>query len=284
MKRLVGILFLETVLIGLLHRLAVMFPVDWANLSVWIQFTPTDQVLMGAFRYLALALTYWLLLSTLSFAFGMIARLPRLVRSVEWATLPVIRNAARRAVALSLATSTMAPTMALVSPTAYASHQTVEDEHPNGDSELGGNDQQPGAVVIGVAGKSAFIPPGATVPRQTPGAEASVPTPRLAKPPSAPGPPSPLLPPVLPLDTQPESVSQASTSHIVERGDNLWTIANEYLKDEYLRAGLPDVPLTEQEIASYWGRLVELNQSRLRSQNPDLIFPGEVIELPPTQG
>lgn len=286
MKRLVGILTLETALIGVLHHSAVIFPVDWASLSVWMQFTPTDQVLMGAFRYVALALTYWLLLSTVIVAFGVVAQLPRLVRSVEWATLPFVRTAARRAVALSLATSAIAPTVALISPMAHASHQTVEDGHPKGDAELGWRDEQPDTVVIGMSDGGTFIPPGATVPRQATVSEASVPTPRLSNPSLNPGPPTPLLPSVAKVEAV---TREEAGSHLVVRGDNLWMIATEYLRGEQLKAerlqaDLPDVKLTKQDIASYWGRLVELNRPRLRSENPDLIFPGEIIELPPTNG
>jgi hypothetical protein len=39
--------------------------------------------------------------------------------------------------------------------------------------------------------------------------------------------------------------------------------------------------LSNGEIAAYWVRVVEANQGRLRSGDPDLIYPDEDIELPP---
>jgi nucleoid-associated protein YgaU len=60
----------------------------------------------------------------------------------------------------------------------------------------------------------------------------------------------------------------------VVAGDHLWAIAGRRLTE--VRGQAPD----EGEHAGYWVRLVDANRGRLRSGDPDLIFPGEVIELP----
>ena len=57
-------------------------------------------------------------------------------------------------------------------------------------------------------------------------------------------------------------------------GENLWTIARDHL------AAGPDEP-TSQEVAEYVARVREANRNRLVSGDPDLIFPGETIVLPP---
>ncbi len=57
-------------------------------------------------------------------------------------------------------------------------------------------------------------------------------------------------------------------------GDHLWAIAGKRLTE--VRGQTPD----EGEHARYWVRLVDANRGRIRSGDPDLIFPGEVIELP----
>jgi nucleoid-associated protein YgaU len=66
--------------------------------------------------------------------------------------------------------------------------------------------------------------------------------------------------------------------HTVRPGDNLWTIAEARLVQ--VEGG----PITDADVVSYWVRTVELNRSRLRSGDPDLIFPGEIIELPLLEG
>jgi len=62
---------------------------------------------------------------------------------------------------------------------------------------------------------------------------------------------------------------------IIQRGDNMWKLAEARLQD------LTGRPPTDGEIAPYWRRVVESNRDRIRSGDPDLIFPGEVLILPP---
>lgn len=267
MQRMIGVFAAETGLVWLLHWVAPMYPVDTTNLGTWARFTPPDQIVMAAARYLALGLAYWLLLSTVAYTAGLIARLPDLVRSVEWATLPIVRSAAQRALTLSLATTTLAPTVAIL-PAVSVRHQAVVD---NGNEEDGDNDR----IVVGISDHSSFIPPGATVPGLPPTDSPSVPTPRLSR--STVGPPHQLTTP--PRAIGPHSVDDTATGdlHTVQPGDNLWTIAAHHLKTHD-----PATPLTKSQIALYWVRVVELNRPSLRSQNPDWIFPGEEIHLPPT--
>jgi hypothetical protein len=54
--------------------------------------------------------------------------------------------------------------------------------------------------------------------------------------------------------------------HVVAPGESLWTIAAAH-------AG-------STEVGSYWARVVEANRAALRSGNPNLIYPGEIVELP----
>jgi hypothetical protein len=63
--------------------------------------------------------------------------------------------------------------------------------------------------------------------------------------------------------------------HIVVPGDNLWLIA----RAEMSRASGTDQP-TDAQIAPYWRRVIAANRTTLRSGNPSLIFPGEVVALP----
>jgi nucleoid-associated protein YgaU len=70
-------------------------------------------------------------------------------------------------------------------------------------------------------------------------------------------------------------------THRVVRGDNLWTIARDHLAAELGRRA---ADLSDREIGAYWSTVVEENRGRLRSGDPDLIFPGEMVELPPVPG
>lgn len=60
-------------------------------------------------------------------------------------------------------------------------------------------------------------------------------------------------------------------SVVVEPGDHLWRISKRHL--DLLDEGSPAV-------APYWREVIELNLPHLRSGNADLIYPGEVIDLP----
>jgi hypothetical protein len=85
--------------------------------------------------------------------------------------------------------------------------------------------------------------------------------------------PEPLpIPPVAPLG--PASPAAPQDHHIVQWGDNLWTIAAGHLADT-------GVTRSDGQIAPYWRELVQDNRAGLRSGNPDLIFPGESVALPP---
>jgi nucleoid-associated protein YgaU len=87
-----------------------------------------------------------------------------------------------------------------------------------------------------------------------------------------------ILPPIpsAPAEPAPETGGQAS--HVVVEGDNLWTIAGDRLAEAH-SGGAGE--LTTREVAAYWLRVVEANAPNLRSGDPDLIYPGETIVLPP---
>jgi hypothetical protein len=77
-------------------------------------------------------------------------------------------------------------------------------------------------------------------------------------PPATPAPAA--APPVPPAPPAPNG------HHVVAPDESLWTIAAAH-------AGNADV-------GRYWAQVVELNRTALRSGNPNLIYPGEIVELP----
>ncbi|HUG32382.1 MAG TPA: hypothetical protein VMM14_05770 [Acidimicrobiia bacterium] len=58
----------------------------------------------------------------------------------------------------------------------------------------------------------------------------------------------------------------------VLEGDHLWKISARRLGDN----------ATNEEISPYWRQVVVVNTPRLRSGDPDLIYPGEIVKVPPT--
>ncbi len=63
-------------------------------------------------------------------------------------------------------------------------------------------------------------------------------------------------------------------SVIVEKGDHLWSISAKHLEQRLARRA------SEEEIAPYWRQVIDVNRDRLRSGDPDLIYPGETVLLP----
>jgi nucleoid-associated protein YgaU len=62
---------------------------------------------------------------------------------------------------------------------------------------------------------------------------------------------------------------------VVQPGDHLWKISKSHLEAILDRTAQP------REIDPYWRAVIETNRGGLISGNPDLIYPGEVITLPP---
>ena len=70
----------------------------------------------------------------------------------------------------------------------------------------------------------------------------------------------------------------ADHTHVVQPGDNLWRIAKQELATRH--GGSPPDELTT---ARYWQQIVAANRGTLRSGNPSLIYPGELVALPPAE-
>jgi nucleoid-associated protein YgaU len=75
--------------------------------------------------------------------------------------------------------------------------------------------------------------------------------------------------PISKAESEPEPDPELG-SVVVAKGDHLWKISARSLGDH----------ATESEIAPYWRDVIRLNTPNLRSGDPDLIYPGEVVALP----
>ena len=68
-----------------------------------------------------------------------------------------------------------------------------------------------------------------------------------------------------------------AATHVVRRGDSLWTIATEHLATT---RGVSADAVPQLEVAEVWRAIVNLNVSSLSSGDPNLIYPGEIVQLP----
>jgi hypothetical protein len=227
-----------------LHRLGGVdgFAIPRHDQGRWLRDTPSEDVLLAGIRLAALVVAWWLLATTLVYVTARLARLHGAARAVGWATLPVVRRWADRAVAVSIvAASTLGaarPASADPPPTTgpAAPPVVIELDHRDRSSVP---DLPPVSVRTGRAGDAQPTPPPSTPAGSLPPATRQ-PTPAMA------------------------------TNHVIMPGEHLWSIAAAHL-------GAADVA----DIAPYWRRVVDLNRPRLRSGHPELVHPGEIVELPP---
>ena len=91
-----------------------------------------------------------------------------------------------------------------------------------------------------------------------------------APPPVRARPPKPVTPAPVP-----EIPAGNARRLIVRPGDNLWIIASAAL------AEAPGPTPEPHDVARYWRAVIDANRATLRSGNPSLIFPGEIVTLPP---
>ena len=277
--------------IVVLHQLGndPVFSADPADLWTWLGEVSPEVAFLGLGRWAALGLSYWIAGSTLLYTAARASQIPRLIRSVEWIALPAVRRLSERVVAVSLTVSTLT--------TAGASVAVAAD--PPG-SDLA-TDTAP-VVLEATVPDAGYVPVPAEdarvlrpVATQDEGeGEPYVPSPagetwtdqQVIPPPflvsatlaptdnaggaddvgpAARGSPAPAL----------STPAATRTDYTVRTGDHLWGIAEHHLEATLGRIG------SDAEIATYWSHVIDVNRSRLRSGDPDLIFPGEVIECPP---
>ena len=212
---------------------------------LWLASTPPQDAVAALLRLAATAAAWWLLTTTGLYLVARLTRVPAMVRTLEWTTPRVVRRLIDRAVALSVIASLAGGTAAFAG---------------------GGNPPAPVVAVVG--GQPGILLPPGTRPGAKPQPSSEpfplpAPVPQVAPVPKSSAPGEGAAPPGPP------------DRHTVQRGDNLWTIAANHLADSRITR-------SNGRIAPYWRELIQDNHSSLRSGNPDLIFPGETVVLPPT--
>jgi hypothetical protein len=264
----------EAIAVVALHRLGGVdgFAIPRHDLVLWLQQTPSEDVLLAGVRLAALVAAWWLLGSTLLYVAARAAHLHRTATALGWATLPAVRRWADRAAAVSIvAASTLGaarPAAADPPPTTPAVAPVIVDADHRDRSTL--PDLPPASVRTGRSVEPQPAPSAPTIDI-TP----SPPSPTAPIVPPTTTPPAPVMPPA---SATPAPAPRMGATHTVAPGEHLWSIAATHIATSTGRATRH---LTAAEIAPYWSRLVDMNRQRLRSGNQNLVYPGEVLDLPP---
>jgi hypothetical protein len=242
-------------LVALGRRSELAVPVG--HLGTWLRDGDPATVVVAVARWIALVGAGWLLGSTLLYLAASLSRVPAAMRAVGWTTLPSVRRAVDAVGAASVATAVvLAPSVAGAARASDPpSVSLVRDGHSGGDGGDGG----------GIGRLPADPTP------------TSLPTPPSSSPPSPPPPTTAVVAPV-PAPAAAEPEPDADPEVVVAAGDNLWLLAARHLAAVSGRS-VGDVP--EHEVAPYWVRVCDANRERLASGDPNLIFPGERVVLPP---
>ncbi len=219
--------------------------VDWADLSSWLTTSSFEGALVAILRSVGLALAYWLATTTTIYLVARSLGWIRIANSIGWLTLPIVRRAADRVLAGSLAITTLAApgvawTRALSdtgSPVTAAPIVELPDPYYTTFESVNGDDNTPSTSVDGLQTDPIVDYP------------------------------------------EPEIIifADASLEVIVRPGDNLWDLAARRIQNALGR------DVGDFEVAPYWIEVILANQQRIKSGDPDLIHPGEVILLPPVR-
>jgi len=266
-----GLLAATTLITVGLHALGGVpgFAVDWQSPLTWINASAPADVMGAGFRYAGLAIGYWVLITTVLYYALSLVRAEHRPHWISLVTLPPIRRLIDGTLAASLAISVLAAPVASL---------RAEPAQPT-----------PPPIVFATSPDGIPVPhigPAMNNHEPTPVAEQTpAVTPQLDTPPE-----QPVAPPTSearPTDAvQPAVIANlpavaaavtgpaTDSTYTVERGDNLWTIAA-----SRLRTVLGDKP-TSAQIDDYWRTVIAANRDTLRSGDPNLIYPGEMILLP----
>jgi hypothetical protein len=254
----------EVLAVAGLHRLGSVdgFALPSGDVARWLRETPSEDALLAGIRLAALVAAWWLLATTLLYLGARLAHLHGAARALGWATLPAVRRWADRAAAVSI-----------VAASALGAARSAAADPPPTTTIPGA---APVVADLDHRDRTA-LPDGPPPSVRTGRAQEAEPTPTV--PPSPPPTMHAALPPALPpTPAAPPPASPTGSSHVIAPGEHLWSIAADHVAAS---TGRPVSEVTPADIAPYWLRVVELNRSRLRSGNANLVHPGEIVELPP---
>lgn len=245
-----------------LHRLGSVewLRIDFGDLEGWTRRSRPEDAFAAVLRYVALAGAYWLAATSLLYLLARLSGAARLIDATAVLTLPAVRRVTDRLVVGTLAVSSLAgPAIGLSGP--WSGGTTTVDPIA---SRLQADDAERPDIVIDLGAIEQEN-------QSTPGLR---PVPPLRPVPSVEGPAHGENPA---SERPPETISITAGTQlevIVTEGDHLWSLAERRVSDVLGR------PAADHEVAPYWREVVSSNPE-IRSGDPDVIYPGEVIVLPP---
>lgn len=227
-------------------------------LSDWLSARDAPVAAMAIMRVLVLAMAWYLLGTTVASMALRVVRATTAVRALDALTLPAVRRLVTSAVGVSVAASALAGSGGLTldgvagarEPVIAATMRRLDSPTDVVMHRLPSDDDPPLMHRLGDDAGGA-------------GAAAAAP----AAPPAT-----------SPADSAPtnDHANTAGATWTVMPGDSLWRIAERTLAAAWGREP------SEHEVDPYWRGLVDRNRHALADpHNADLVFPGQVFELPP---
>ena len=253
-RALVGTLFaivLPVAAVVALHRLGSLdwLRIEFSDLDGWARRTRVEDAFAAVLRYVALVGAYWLAISSAAYLLARLSGITRLIDATALLTLPAVRRVTDRLVIGTIAVSTLAgPAIAVSSQLSDPPVVGVVDPIT---ARLDAGDAEPSEDFIDLS----------TLDESE--LEQLMPLPPQPSEVDDPAPPASLT-----------IRADAHLEVIVTEGDHLWALAERRVSEMLGR------PAADHEIAPYWREVISSNPE-LRSGNPDIIYPGEVIVLPP---
>jgi LysM repeat protein len=254
---------------------------DPSSWQAWAEAREPLTAVVALLRLLVLALAWYLVGVTTIGMVSRLTRVARLVRIADALTVPAVRRLLQGALGLGLATAMVGaatPAAAPASTAVVASLDADPTPRQAGDTVPPGSSEDEVRLVRADHDEARMADPGDVDDVRTIGtdpADDALPVPLQLL--EADGPAGAVgVVDEVSMRRVVEEPPDLTASYQVAAGDSLWTIAARTL--EAARGSSP----TETELHGYWGSLIEVNRARLADPaNPDLIFPGQSLVLPP---
>lgn len=269
-----------------LHRWGAVtgLGIAWENPWGWMAAASPDLAVAAVARVAGLLIGWWVLVTTAAYGAARRTGRGRLAGLLRPVTLPLARRLVDRAVGAVLLVGAVgavgaAPAGAQeavgVEQIVDAAAQVAEDAAAL--LPLPPALQVPALPGGGTPAPPADVPGGSASP---PGADetAGAATPSEPGQAGRPGPAEHSSPSAPAGQGAGQALDPATpATYTVVPGDHLWGIAARHVA---AARGVDPAGLADRDVHAYWVRLIAANHGALRSGDPDLIYPGEVLLLP----
>jgi nucleoid-associated protein YgaU len=261
--------------VAVLHAAGGALPAPpWTDPGGWSAWAAGDPLAaaFGVVRVAALAAAWWVLGTTVLALAARALRWRTVLALTDRLVVPALRRSVQGALGVGLVAATLAGPVRPVAADPWPA--------PAAATAVAGEGSAVELTVAAVAAEAPAAAPGSATLRRLAAAPASSGTATLR-----------LLPPgpaeehagggtahlrrleAGPAASRPEA---AEATHRVGSGEHFWSIAADVVRDALGRPG------DEVEVGRYWDALLAANRDRLADPaNPDLVFPGQALRLPP---